>query len=116
MKHIPKALLSVFFLIAIAVHIYYLYLESDKQYLWHSLYFITYGACWWMLFSKIKNSILLYFSMMLFPFITHFYYGYLHFIKAEINGMFWVCLIVCILLPAGLWVVKQNTNLRSEDV
>ncbi|MBK9329027.1 MAG: hypothetical protein IPM95_06875 [Sphingobacteriales bacterium] len=116
MKQILKALLSLFFLIAIAVHIYYLYLETDKQYLWHTLYFVTYGACWRMLFSKTKNSILLYFFMMLFPFITHFYFGYRHLIKSEINGMFWVCLIVCILLPVGLWVVKQDTNLQNGGV
>lgn len=114
MRTILKALLSIFSFIAIAVHVYYLYIETDKQLLWHTLYFITYGVCWWLLFSKIKNSLLIYVIMMLFPFITHFYYGYQHLIKSEINGMFWVCLLVCIFLPVGIWVVKENINLQSE--
>ncbi|MFN8238158.1 MAG: hypothetical protein U0T77_08315 [Chitinophagales bacterium] len=113
MRTIIKALLSVFFFIAFAVHIHELYVETEKQVLWHTLYFITYGVCWWMVSSANRRRLLIYILMALFPFITHLYYGYRHIAALDIP--FWVCVAVCVLLPAGgVWIWKEEENNKSN--
>ncbi len=108
MKLIIRILLSVFFAIAIGVHIYYV-LEPDTQpFWWHCIYYITYGTCWWMILSKNKYRILIYSVMMVFPFITHLYYAYKHI--PAFDSMFWICLLVCIMLPLGFFSLKGFKN------
>ena len=106
MKPIFKILLSIFFAVAIGVHIYEIATSNDEPLWMHSIYFITYGVCWWMIFSKNKNRSSIYLLMAIFPFITHVYYGYQHINQLDIN--FWVCIIVCVLLPFGfIWLRKE---------
>lgn len=109
MKNIIQFLFSVFFAIAIGVHIYNIY-ENDHQPLWwHGIYFITYGVCWLMIFSKNKNSSLIYGLMALFPFFTHVYYAYQH--AAKLDSEFWICISVCVILPFGFFYLEnKKTN------
>ena len=114
MKIMMRILFSVFFAIAIGVHIYYIF-ESDKQPLWwHMIYFVTYGVCWWMIFSKNKNRTLIYAVMSLFPFFTHVYYAVQH--SRNFDADFWVCLLVCVILPMGfLWMRYESATETLEQ-
>lgn len=101
-----KILFSIFFAIAIGVHIHELTVSDAEPLWWHSIYFLTYGVCWWMLFSKNKKRSSIYLLMAFFPFVTHIYYGYLHIKQLDVS--FWVCVIVCVLLPLGfIWLRKE---------
>ena len=112
MKTLINVLFSIFFIIAIGVHIYNVAIQPDgNPFWWHGIYFITYGICWWMVFSRINYRSLLYASMAIFPFITHFYYGYKHLVL--LDSTFWICFIVCILLPLGFFWVKNTTQHNS---
>ena len=108
MKVVFKILLSVFFAIAIGVHIYYVIKPDTQPFWWHLLYYITYGVCWWMLFSKNEYRRAVYVMMALFPFVTHLYYGYQHF--PSLDAMFWICLLVCVLLPAGYFLINEKAT------
>ena len=109
MKLLANILLSIFFAIAIAVHIYYVMNGDNQPLWWHGIYFVTYGTCWWMLFSKNKYSSLIYAIMALFPFITHVYYGYQHF--SQLDAEFWVCILTCVMLLLGfLWIKKATAE------
>lgn len=104
MKLLARLLFSLFFVIAIGVHVYYVLYPDHKPLWWHALYFLTYASCWRMLFSEHRHSVLIYTLMALFPFITHLYYGWQH--SAHPDGVFWVCMAVCIFLPAGaVWLM-----------
>ena len=106
MKLLINILLSVFFAIAICVHVYYV-LESDgKPFWWHCIYFITYGVCWWMLFSTHKYANIINIIMAIFPFVSHVYYGYKNF--ALLDTEFWICVLTCTMLVAGfLWNITK---------
>lgn len=104
MKQKETIFFSLFFTVAISVHIYYLISEVEKQYLWHLLYFITYGTCWWMLFLKSKLSVWVYGLMACFPFFTHAYFSYKH--LHTLDAMFWICILVCIVLSVGFFQKK----------
>ncbi len=107
MKISIKILFSIFFAIAIGVHIYNVIVGDSEPFWWHCIYFATYGFCWLMIFSKDKNRSWIYLLMSLFPFITHAYYGYLH--AQKLDTEFWVCLLVCVLLPLGfIWLKKEK--------
>lgn len=116
MKNIISFLLSLFFIIAIGVHIYYVINKDQHSIWWHCLYYLTYGICWWMLFSKKKYNAMIYLLFAIFPFITHLYYAYKHF--TSLDAMFWICILVCTILPLGYyWILfKDKSNLQSEDV
>jgi hypothetical protein len=66
MKLLINTLLSIFFAIAIGVHVYYVYEGDSEPFWWHCIYFITYGVCWWMLFSKSQQRNLIYLLMSIF--------------------------------------------------
>jgi hypothetical protein len=109
MKLILKILLSVFFAIAIGVHIYYVIKPDTQPFWWHLLYYITYGGCWWMLFSKNKYRPAIYVTMALFPFATHVYYGYQH--LRQLDTELWVCILTCIMLLLGFfWITKATAE------
>lgn len=101
-----KILFSIFFAISIGVHIYDIFKEESPQYLLHFLYFICYGVCWKMIFSSNKHKHLVYLVMAIFPFATHFYIGFQHILKRDFE--FWICLVVCVLLPVGFFVMKND--------
>ena len=113
MKQLIAILFSLFFSIAIGVHIYFVINKDHQPFWWHGLYYITYGVCWWMLFSKNKHRAKIYLLFALFPFITHLYYGYLHF--ATLDAMFWICILVCFILPLGyVWIsYNEKKNLSN---
>ncbi len=114
MKIFIKILFSIFFAIAIGVHIYYV-IERDSQPIWlHCIYYVTYGTCWWMLFSKNKYNYLIYAAMAVFPFATHLYYGYKHI--PAFDAMFWICVLVCLLLPAGFIFVKKEATANGDGL
>src|SRR4051812_46410148 len=113
MKWLIKSLFSLFFAISIGVHIYYVIESDHKPLWWHMLYFISYGVCWRMLFSKIKKRSLVYAAMALFPFISHLYYGYNH--RISLDGIFWVCLLVCVILPLGFGWIKYEEKLSNDN-
>jgi hypothetical protein len=101
-------LISIFFAICIGVHDYEIYKEEPPQYLWHFYYFACYGVCWKMIFSSHKHRQWIYLIMAVFPFSTHLYYGYQHILKLDFE--FWICLIVCLLLPIGFFVMKKESK------
>ena len=109
MKIAINILFSIFFAVAIWVHIKNVMNGDDKPIWWHVLYFITYGVCWAMIFSKHKSSLLIYGLMAVFPFFTHLYYGFQHF--AALDKMFWTCVLVCGFLIWGFKTIKINTSL-----
>jgi hypothetical protein len=109
MKNIINTLFSIFFTIAIGMHIKYLIDGDESSVWWHISYFITYGTCWAIIFSKYKWSYLLFAVMAFFPFSTHIYYGYQHFYA--LDSMFWVCILVCLLLILGVFWVKNNQKI-----
>lgn len=109
MKLLINTLLSIFFAIAIGVHVYYVYEGDSEPFWWHCIYFITYGVCWWMLFSKSQQRNLIYLLMSIFPFVTHVYYAYQH--ASQLDSEFWICLLVCIILPLGfIWLKKEKVT------
>jgi hypothetical protein len=106
MKRIIQIMFSIFFAIAIGVHLHEISTSNAEPLWWHCIYFLTYGVCWWMIFSKNKNSSSIYLWMAIFPFVTHIYYGYQH--LQSLDSSFWVCVIVCVLLPLGfIWLRKE---------
>jgi hypothetical protein len=106
-KNIILTVYSIFFIIAIGVHIYEPIIGSAKSIWWHVLYIITYSTCWGMLFSKNANRQAIFGVAGLFPFSTHFYYGYQH--LSALDSMFWVCVLVCALLVLGfIFIEKHN--------
>ena len=114
MKVITKVLFALFFIIAIGVHIKSVIEGDDKPFWWHGLYFITYGTCWWMLFSENKLRAWIFAFMAIFPFSTHAYYGYLHFSKLDMQ--FWICVLVCATLILGFWKIRnEKIKLRNEQ-
>lgn len=106
MKVFIKILFSIFFAIAIGVHIYYSIVSDSKPFWWHCVYFITYGICWFMIFSKNKYRSFIYFLISLFPFISHAYYGYKHI--PAFDSMFWICVLVCVMLPLGFGWLRYS--------
>jgi len=115
MKDIIKILFSIFFAIAIGVHIYYLYIGSTEPLWKHALYFLTYGTCWYMIYSSNPNSSWIYLLMALFPFAEHAYLGYL--LLEELNPEFWVCLVVCFFMIAGfVWLrlMKKKNAIAKQ--
>ena len=114
MKLLINTLLSVFFAIAISVHVYYVIESDGKPFWWHCIYYITYGTCWWMLFSKNKYRSLIYTGMAVFPFISHVYYGYKHI--PAFDSMFWICVLVCLMLCLGFfWIKYQRDETTTID-
>lgn len=107
MKTLVKILFSIFFAIAIGVHVYYVIEPDTKPFWWHCIYFITYGTCWLMIFSKNKYRSLIYAVMSLFPFVSHLYYGYKRI--PAFDSMFWICVLVCVMLPLGFFFIKKAT-------
>jgi len=104
---IAKILFSIFFAVAIAVHIKDVIDGNGKDLLWHCYYFVTYGICWAMIFSKNKWSYLIFSVSAIFPLITHIYYGYQHFPLLDL--LFWICVIVFFTLTFGvLWLKRKN--------
>ena len=101
---IAKYLFSLFFIIAIAVHVYYVIESDGKPLWWHVLYYITYGVCWWAIFTRNKNRLILYCAMALFPFATHFYYAFRHLHPPDV--MLAVCILVCVMLVSGFWFIR----------
>lgn len=111
MKATINTLFSIFFFIAIGAHVYYIIVNDGNPIWWHGLYFLTYGVCWWMLFSKNKFRLYYYAVMALFPFVMHAYYGYKH--LSLLDAMFWICLTVCIILPLGFyWILYSGKRLN----
>lgn len=112
MKSTVKILFSIFFFIAIIFHVYQIIIGDLQPLWWHSLYIITYAGCWLMIFSSNKKRSLIYLVMGLFPFISHAYYAYKSIPK--FGGDFWVCCLVCIMIPLGfIWLQyseKKNLN------
>ena len=106
MKLLIQILFSIFFIIAIGDHVYELFKNDFNCIWWHLIYFITYGVCWWTFFSDVKSRSLIYLVMAAFPFTTHLYYGIQH--ALLLDRIFWVCLLVCILLPAGFIFLKKE--------
>lgn len=106
MKLLLRILFSIFFAIAIGVHIYYVIESDSKPFWWHCIYFITYATCWMMIFYKNKKRELIYFFMALFPFFTHAYYAYIRIPNLDIE--FWICVLVCVILPLGFWWLKKD--------
>lgn len=101
-----KLFFSLFFAICFIVHIHEIIIGTPKEWLWHFLYFITYGICWAMFFVKWKNRHLLYGLMALFPFFTHVFYAYRD--RNQFNVPFFVCILVCVILPFGYWSLRQK--------
>lgn len=106
MKLFLQFIFSLFFSIAIGIHIYYVIHPDHKPLWWHAIYFATYGICWAMMFSKNKKRSAIYLLMSIFPFVTHLYYGMQH--VKKLDGIFWVCVLVCVLLPAGFFLMKKE--------
>lgn len=106
MKLFFQSIFSLFFAIAVGVHIYYVMYPDHQPLWWHAIYFVTYGTCWAMIFSKNRKRNLIYALMSIFPFVTHIYYGMQH--VNNLDSEFWVCLLVCVLLPAGLLLMKKE--------
>lgn len=115
MKLILSIIFSIFFVLAIGVHFYFLYEETDKRIIYHTIYIVTYLACWWAIYSKNKHRASIYLIMMLFPFIAHFYYAVKHILDTKIDVMFWVCIVVVIILPLGLLFIQKTINPQTED-
>jgi len=110
MKWAIKILFSIFFASAIGVHVFAIFQKDTQPFWWHFIYFVTYGSCWAMFFLKHKNRLFMYSIMGVFPFITHLYYGYQHI--ATLDSLFWVCVLTCTLLFAGIFGIKYtNENL-----
>ena len=108
-KTITTVLLSIFFAIAIGIHVKNVIEGGDgKPLWWHGLYFITYGTCWWMIFSKNKLRRWIFAAASVFPFGTHLYYGFQHFSKLDI--MFWICVLVCVVLVFGFFEFRHEKN------
>ncbi len=109
MKILIKSLFSLFFAVSIGVHIYYAIESDSKPLWWHMIYFISYGLCWWMIFSKNKWRSIIYAIASLFPFLSHLYYGYNRLPK--LDGIFWVCVLVCVMLPLGfVWIRYEEKS------
>jgi hypothetical protein len=106
MKLLVRILFSIFFAIAIGVHVYYVIHRDHEPLWWHAIYFITYGVCWWMIFSDHTHKARVYALMASFPFVTHIYYGMQH--ASAMDGSFWVCVLVCVLLPLGLLLIIKE--------
>lgn len=107
MERTINILLSIFFAIAIGFHVIAVIQNDGEPFWWHAIYFITYGTAWRMLFSKIYYRKLIYLLMIIFPFSTHLYYGYKH--LSALDFMFWICLIVCLILPlGGVWIYRKQ--------
>lgn len=103
---IIKTLFSIFFTIAIGVHIKDVIDGNGKDLLWHSYYFVAYGICWAMIFSKSKWNYLIFALSAIFPFCTHLFYGYQHF--PFFDKIFWICVVVCFMLTFGvIWLRKK---------
>ena len=106
---IVNILFSIFFAIAIGFHIKEVIDTNGKELLWHSYYFVTYGICWAMIFSKSKWNYLIFGLSAIFPLVTHIYYGYQHF--PFFDKMFWICVVVCFTLIFGVyWLWKKPIN------
>lgn len=104
MKLFIQILLSIFFAIAIGTHIYNVIEKDGQPFYWHCIYYATYGICWYMLFSKNKNALLIYFLSAIFPFATHVFYATRHILKhdhyyAEIG----ICILTCVMLALGFF-------------
>lgn len=101
-----KVLLSIFFLIAIGFHLPPMVNDYMEKPTTHSVYILTYGICWAMLFSNHKYRSQVYFIAAIFPFIMHVYYGYLA--LPNLNQSFWICLLVVIMLPIGYMSTRDK--------
>jgi hypothetical protein len=116
MKKVVQLFFFLFFLVSVGVHIYFLYAETDKKILYHAAYLITYGCCWWAFFTQHGKRLQIYFLMMLFPLLAHLFYAGKHIAESNYDAMFWVCIAVSVILPAGYIYLRKTVNLRSEDV
>jgi hypothetical protein len=106
MKIVVRILIYVFFAISIGVHVYYVIMPDHKPFWWHCIYFLTYGTCWCMLFSKQKYRTVLYAVSAVFPFASHLYYATLH--MSPVDSVFWVCVAVCVMLPLGGLAISKK--------
>jgi hypothetical protein len=96
---------SIFYIIAVGLHIYEPIVGSATPLAWHLLYIITYGACWGLLFSKYPNRQAFFGIAALFPFFAHLYIGYQQLPK--LDSTFWICALVCIVSILGYSVIKK---------
>lgn len=104
MKTVIQILLSIFFAIAIGTHIYNVIEKDGQPFYWHCIYYATYGICWFMLFSKNKNALLIYFLSAIFPFATHVIYAARHIIKQDRNYTeIGICILTCVMLCLGFF-------------
>ncbi|HQD13719.1 MAG TPA: hypothetical protein PLW43_12285 [Chitinophagales bacterium] len=105
MKTGHRIFFSIFYLLAIGVHIYFLGVETDKKWLWHGAYLLTYGLSWWTYFTRLPQRAIIFVAASLFPFFSHVVIGYQHI--PALDFMFWVCLLVCIIIPYGYYIHRQ---------
>lgn len=111
MKIIINLLFTIFFAIAIYVHIHSLQVGDDKPVWTHILYIITYGVCWWMLFSGNSSRAIIYAISAIFPFVMHLILGFQHF--SAMDELFKTCVLVCIMMPAGYLFIQWKEKQQS---
>lgn len=105
MKALIQILFSIFFIIAIASHVYFVIVDDGQPFWWHAIYYITYGGCWWMLQMHNKKALAMYIVLAIFPFVTHANIMFQHYPKLDF--LFWIGFIVCIMLIFGvIWIKK----------
>ncbi|HUM52435.1 MAG TPA: hypothetical protein PK431_11490 [Chitinophagales bacterium] len=114
MKKVIQILLSIFFAIAIGTHIYNVIEKDGQPFWWHCIYYATYGICWFMLFFKNKNALLIYFLSAIFPFVTHAYYAYGHLIKQDQHYTeFGICILTCVMLALGFFRIRNQIQIQE---
>ena len=96
----------LFFVIAIAVHIYLPIIGDGNPLWWHAIYWITYGCCLWCYLFSFSKKKLLFTTAAIFPFVTHLYTAIQRI--AELDTMFWICVVVCVLLIVAYFFIDNE--------
>jgi hypothetical protein len=105
-----KALLALFLVICVSVHVYGIFVSATTEPLWsHIVHIISYVICLAAFLFRIKFRMHLYLLGMLYPFFYHARCAWIHF--AAHHTLHPICMLVIVMLPlAGLMVRYESKD------
>lgn len=101
-------LFALFFLPAIGVHVYGLFVPiTQESTVSHIIHIISYSICFIALLRALPYRLLLYSLAAVYPFLFHANCFFTPLLQQQRFN--WVCLLVIVMLPlGGIWISKSN--------
>jgi hypothetical protein len=114
MQKVIRYLLSTFFLICAAIHIYGLFAHiTDESTLSHIIHTLSYLLCFVAVFSPTRKSKIAYLIGTIYPFAYHLHCALQSALYT--NNFNFICWLVAMVLLLGGWWLMKSTSISASD-